>query len=50
MRKEPLFDFEGAGYVVPFAGDTKMMPGADFESVFCKIDVDVKTGKVRGLF
>jgi formyltetrahydrofolate synthetase len=42
--------YEGAGYVVPIAGDIKLMPGTGSDPAFRKIDVDVKTGKVQGLF
>jgi formate--tetrahydrofolate ligase len=42
--------YEGAGYVVPIAGDIKLMPGTSSDPAFRRIDVDVKTGKVRGLF
>jgi formate--tetrahydrofolate ligase len=42
--------YEGAGYVVPISGDIKLMPGTGSDPAFRKIDVDVKTGKVRGLF
>jgi len=42
--------YEGAGYVVPIAGDIKLMPGTASDPAFRRIDVDVKTGKVRGLF
>jgi formate--tetrahydrofolate ligase len=42
--------YEGAGYVVPIAGDIKLMPGTGSDPAFRKIDVDVKTGKIKGLF
>ncbi len=42
--------YEGAGYVVPIAGDIKLMPGTGSNPAFRRIDVDVKTGRVRGLF
>lgn len=42
--------YRGAGFVVPVAGDIKLMPGTASEPAFRNIDVDVKTGKVRGLF
>jgi len=35
---------------VPIAGDIKLMPGTASAPAFRRIDVDVKTGKVRGLF
>jgi len=42
--------YEGAGYVVPMAGDIKLLPGTGSNPAFRRIDVDIKTGKVQGLF
>lgn len=42
--------YEGAGYVVPIAGDIKLMPGTGSDPAYRRIDVDVKTGKVTGMF
>ena len=42
--------YQGAGLVVPVTGDIKLMPGTAANAAFRKIDVDVETGKVRGLF
>ena len=42
--------YSGAGFVVPVAGDIKLMPGTASNPAFRNIDVDVKTGRVRGLF
>ena len=42
--------YKGAGFVVPVAGTIKLMPGTCSNPAFRKIDVDVDTGKVRGLF
>ena len=49
----PIRDFllyQGAGFVVPVAGDIKLMPGTGSDPAFRRIDVDVETGKIRGLF
>jgi formate--tetrahydrofolate ligase len=49
----PIRDFriyKGAGLIVPIAGDIKLMPGTASDPAFRYIDVDVETGKVRGLF
>jgi formyltetrahydrofolate synthetase len=49
----PIRDFriyKGAGLIVPIAGDIKLMPGTASDPAFRHIDVDVETGKVRGLF
>jgi len=42
--------YRGAGFVVPVAGGIKLMPGTASNPAFRNIDVDVKTGRVRGLF
>jgi len=42
--------YKGAGFVVPVAGSVKLMPGTGSNPAFRRIDVDVETGKVRGLF
>ena len=42
--------YKGAGFVVPVAGAIKLMPGTASNPAFRKIDVDTKTGQVKGLF
>jgi len=42
--------YQGAGFIVPVAGDVKLMPGTASDPAFRGIDVDVETGKVKGLF
>jgi len=42
--------YKGAGFVVPVAGAIKLMPGTASDPAFRRIDVDVKTRKVKGLF
>lgn len=42
--------YHGAGFVVPVAGDIKLMPGTASDPAFRRIDVDTETGKVTGLF
>lgn len=42
--------YKGAGFVVPVAGAIKLMPGTGSDPAFRRIDVDVDTGKVKGLF
>jgi formyltetrahydrofolate synthetase len=49
----PINDFlvyKGAGFVVPVAGSIKLMPGTGSDPAFRRIDVDVNTGRVHGLF
>jgi formate--tetrahydrofolate ligase len=42
--------YKGAGFIVPVAGDIKLMPGTGSNPNFRRVDVDVETGKIRGLF
>jgi formate--tetrahydrofolate ligase len=42
--------YKGAGFVVPVAGAIKLMPGTGSSPAFRRIDVDVHTGRVKGLF
>lgn len=42
--------YQGAGFIVPVAGDIKLMPGTGSDPAFRRIDVDVETGRVKGLF
>ena len=51
--KLPIRDFlvyKGAGFIVPLAGKIKLMPGTGSDPAFRRIDVDVNSGKVTGLF
>jgi len=45
-----ILAYKGAGFLVPVAGAIKLLPGTGSDPAFRKIDVDVKTGKVKGLF
>ena len=42
--------YKGAGFVVPVAGAIKLMPGTGSNPGYRNIDVDVDSGRVRGLF
>jgi formate--tetrahydrofolate ligase len=42
--------FRGAGFVVPLAGEVKLMPGSVSDAAYRKIDIDTANGRVRGLF
>ena len=42
--------YQGAGFIVPVAGDIKLMPGTASDPAYRGIDVDVETGRVKGLF
>ena len=45
-----ILTYGGAGFVVPVAGAISLMPGTCSDPAFRRVDVDVATGKVRGLF
>lgn len=45
-----IMHYGGAGYICPVAGDISLMPGTGSNPSFRKIDVDLATGKVNGLF
>jgi formate--tetrahydrofolate ligase len=45
-----ILTYNGAGFIVPVAGDIKLMPGTSSDPAFRRVDVDVNTGKVQGLF
>ena len=40
----------GAGFLYPLLGDMRTMPGLPSRPVFFDVDLDMKTGKVVGLF
>lgn len=42
--------YAGAGLICPVAGDITLMPGTGSAPAFRKIDVDVETGAITGLF
>jgi len=42
--------YSGAKFLCPCAGTISLMPGTSSDPAFRKIDVDVKTGRVQGLF
>jgi formate--tetrahydrofolate ligase len=42
--------YSGAQFLCPCAGTISLMPGTSSNPAFRRIDVDVKTGKVSGLF
>jgi len=42
--------YSGAKFLCPCAGTISLMPGMSSDPAYKRVDVDVKTGKVRGLF
>ncbi len=45
-----ILTFMGAGFVVPVAGAISLMPGTGSNPAYRRVDVDVETGKVEGVF
>ncbi len=46
----PILIYKGAGFVVPVAGTITLMPGTSSDPAYRRVDVDVETGKVKGVF
>lgn len=45
-----ILTYGGAGFVVPVAGAISLMPGTAANPAYRRVDVDVESGKVQGLF
>jgi formate--tetrahydrofolate ligase len=45
-----VLTYGGAGFIVPVAGAISLMPGTSSNPAFRRVDVDVETGKVEGVF
>ncbi|MBU1275546.1 MAG: formate--tetrahydrofolate ligase, partial [Proteobacteria bacterium] len=45
-----ILTYGGAGFVVPVAGNISLMPGSGSNPAYRRVDVDVETGKVKGVF
>ncbi|HAK60679.1 MAG TPA: formate--tetrahydrofolate ligase [Nitrospiraceae bacterium] len=50
LRIRDILTFKGAGFVVPVAGTINLMPGTSSSPAYRRVDVDVETGKVKGVF
>ncbi|MDD5772235.1 MAG: formate--tetrahydrofolate ligase [bacterium] len=50
LQIRDILTYKGAGFVVPIAGAIKLMPGTSSDPAYRRVDVDVETGKVKGLF
>ncbi|KKK72891.1 hypothetical protein LCGC14_2899330, partial [marine sediment metagenome] len=50
LQINDILTYQGAGFVVPVAGTIKLMPGTASDPAYRRVDVDVKTGRVKGLF
>ncbi len=45
-----ILTYGGAGFVVPVCGAISLMPGTSASPAYRRVDVDVETGKVQGVF
>ncbi len=50
LQVRDVMVYGGAGFVVPLAGGITLMPGTGSSPAFHNVDVDVDTGRVRGIF
>ncbi len=50
LHVRDILTYKGAGFVVPVAGAISLMPGTGSDPAYRRIDVDVDSGKVKGLF
>jgi formate--tetrahydrofolate ligase len=50
LQVRDILTYSGAGFVVPVAGAIKLMPGTASDPAYRRVDVDVETGRVKGLF
>ncbi|MBF2053115.1 MAG: formate--tetrahydrofolate ligase [Candidatus Sericytochromatia bacterium] len=50
LQVRELRVYQGAGFIVPVAGDIRLMPGTASDPAYRRIDVDTATGQVTGLF
>lgn len=50
LRVQDILIYQGAGFIVPVSGKIMLMPGTSANPAYRRIDVDVETGKVKGLF
>ncbi len=50
LRIRDILTYKGAGFVVPVAGTITLMPGTASDPAYRRVDVDVETGKVQGVF
>jgi formate--tetrahydrofolate ligase len=50
LNVREVLTYGGAGFIVPVAGTISLMPGTGSNPAFRRVDVDVETGKVEGVF
>ena len=47
---ENMLIYKGAEFIIPITGKIKLMPGTGSNPAFKRIDIDVHTGEVLGIF
>lgn len=50
LRIRDFLIYGGARFICPVAGNISLMPGTSSDPAYRRVDVDVETGKVKGLF
>ena len=50
LKIRDILEYGGAKFLCPMAGTISMMPGTGSNPAYRRVDVDVETGKVSGLF
>jgi len=50
LKIREVLTYGGAQFIVPVAGAISLMPGTGSNPAFRRVDVDVETGKVQGVF
>lgn len=45
-----ILTYKGAGFVVPVAGTISLMPGTGSDPAYRRVDVDLESGRVTGVF
>ena len=50
LKVQDILIYQGAGFIVPVSGKIMLMPGTSADPAYRRVDVNVETGKVKGLF
>ncbi|MBF0469462.1 MAG: formate--tetrahydrofolate ligase [Desulfamplus sp.] len=50
LKIRDVLTYAGAGFIVPVAGAISLMPGTSSNPAFKRVDVNLETGKVEGVF
>ena len=50
LKVQDILIYQGSGFIVPVSGKIMLMPGTSANPAYRRVEVDVETGKVKGLF